>query len=264
VSKRALFERLELTDEDHQHLVKYRGGCSCHISPPCSNCCNHITFDEADELGLLDEKPGKTELLEEMLLMQDQFNVISSGLDWREKKLAWNRAIWIECAVIVNHQGWKWLNKQDAHTPLVKMELVDIWQFLMSWMLDNNMTPKECEAFVFFEMGHNSNPVLLDSIEDIARNASGYDLEFTTAHFMAALDVAGMSFEDLYAKYAGKFTLNAFRHENGYKDGTYRKTWHDGRKDVEHLTEILEGMDASHVDFLADVYAALGERYEHR
>jgi hypothetical protein len=49
-----------------------------------------------------------------------------------------------------------------------------------------------------------------------------------------------LSFDDLYLWYSGKFELNGFRQENGYKEGTYRKKWFDGREDNQHLAEILQ------------------------
>lgn len=53
--KRQRFEDLELSDAQHKKMVDYRGGCSCHFMPPCSNCSDHLTFEEADALGFLDE-----------------------------------------------------------------------------------------------------------------------------------------------------------------------------------------------------------------
>lgn len=43
---------IELTDQQYKELVQLRGGCSCHINPPCSNCSEPITKDEAEELGI--------------------------------------------------------------------------------------------------------------------------------------------------------------------------------------------------------------------
>lgn len=34
-----------------EKLAGIRGGCSCHLNPPCGNCSNPITEDEAEELG---------------------------------------------------------------------------------------------------------------------------------------------------------------------------------------------------------------------
>ena len=34
----------------HEELIKLRGGCTCFISAPCSNCFNPVTDDEVDDL----------------------------------------------------------------------------------------------------------------------------------------------------------------------------------------------------------------------
>lgn len=36
-------------------LINLRGGCSCHISPPCPVCCNELTVAEAIELGIFED-----------------------------------------------------------------------------------------------------------------------------------------------------------------------------------------------------------------
>lgn len=51
---------IQLNDEQGEALVAMRGGCSCHLSPPCSNHVDPLTMEEADELGLLDQEPEKT------------------------------------------------------------------------------------------------------------------------------------------------------------------------------------------------------------
>ena len=60
--------------------------------------------------------------------------------------------------------------------------------------------------------------------------------------------------------YVGKNTLNFFRQDNGYKDGTYIKEW-DGLEDNEVLVEILETLDPTHEDFKNQVYKGLADRY---
>lgn len=42
---------IELTDKEQAALVSLRGGCSCHISPPCSACCTPVTLDELEAIG---------------------------------------------------------------------------------------------------------------------------------------------------------------------------------------------------------------------
>ncbi len=34
-----------------KQLVENRGGCSCHISPPCSACSEPISEEELNEVG---------------------------------------------------------------------------------------------------------------------------------------------------------------------------------------------------------------------
>ena len=71
-----------------------------------------------------------------------------------------------------------------------------------------------------------------------------------------------MSFDQLYRGYVGKNVLNFFRQDHGYKEGTYRKHWHDGREDNEHLVEALQSLDASEPGFKNALYDALKHRYE--
>ncbi len=41
-----------------------------------------------------------------------------------------------------------------------------------------------------------------------------------------------------------KNVLNIFRRDNGYKAGTYQKSW-QGREDNEHLVSVIHQLDAS-------------------
>lgn len=75
---------------------------------------------------------------------------------------------------------------------------------------------------------------------------------------MAGID---MSFEQLYRGYVGKNVLNFFRQDHGYKDGSYRKHWHDGREDNEHLVEVVLSLDTTKVEFKDELYVALKDRY---
>lgn len=41
--------------EAWKRLLELRGGCACHIAPPCAACTGPLLLDEADYLGLLDD-----------------------------------------------------------------------------------------------------------------------------------------------------------------------------------------------------------------
>lgn len=44
---------IELTDKQWKELVELRGGCSCHLYPPCWSCSDPITQKEAELLGIV-------------------------------------------------------------------------------------------------------------------------------------------------------------------------------------------------------------------
>ena len=62
-----------------------------------------------------------------MMLMQDAINR-QIDEDWADKGREWYRAIWIECAELMEHYGgWKWWKKDYPDMEQVLLEIVDIW-----------------------------------------------------------------------------------------------------------------------------------------
>ncbi len=49
--------------------------------------------------------------------------------------------------------------------------------------------------------------------------------------FFELCHLTGLSFDELYQRYIIKNTLNKFRQDNGYTDGSYIKIWHNGKED---------------------------------
>ena len=78
--------------------------------------------------------------------------------------------------------------------------------------------------------------------------------------FTVLMEACDLSAEDLYRHYVGKNVLNFFRQDHGYQDGTYIKEW-QGREDNEHLSELLESLDATAAGFPEAVYEGLASRY---
>jgi hypothetical protein len=50
-----LDEKVANDDALYSELISLRGGCSCHISSPCSTCCTPLTVEEAIDLGIYDD-----------------------------------------------------------------------------------------------------------------------------------------------------------------------------------------------------------------
>ena len=196
-----------------------------------------------------------------MLELQDEMNTIVNP-DWRNQDYEWYRAIWTECAEMLDHYGWKWWKKQHCDQNQVELELVDIWHFGMSDMLVRFDTYEaicgEIESgFKFGAIDSDLDFRML--IEQFACDVLLHQ-QFNPASFAQLMHSLGMDMSSLFKSYIGKNILNRFRQENGYQDGSYRKQWH-GKEDNEHLVEILHNLDASADDFIEQLYEQLGERY---
>ncbi|MDA1075025.1 MAG: dUTP diphosphatase, partial [Proteobacteria bacterium] len=70
-------------------------------------------------------------MVEVMVRMQQQHND-EVHLAWRDQGFEYYRAIWVECAELLDHFGWKWWKKQATDVDQVKLEIVDIWHFGLS------------------------------------------------------------------------------------------------------------------------------------
>jgi hypothetical protein len=55
-------------------------------------------------------------------------------------------------------------------------------------------------------------------------------------------------------------SLNFFRQDHGYKEGSYIKIW-DGREDNEHLVEVLNTTDSDLENYADALYSGLQSRY---
>ena len=75
-----------------------------------------------------------------------------------------------------------------------------------------------------------------------------------------ALCLMNMDLDELFRQYVGKNTLNFFRQDHGYKDGSYIKIW-NGEEDNEVLANLVKNLDAGAEDFQQQLYAALEEKY---
>ena len=194
-----------------------------------------------------------------MLEMQDAMNARVNP-DWRQAGNAWYRAIWTECAEMLDHYGWKWWKHQQPDLEQVRLELVDIMHFAMSDYLlqdvDNEVVAERIEAEL-------SDPRHDEDIRAAIENMAQTTIASKSMHFSDFANVMaliGMDFDQLYRTYVGKNVLNFFRQDHGYKDGSYIKTW-DGREDNEHLVEVLGDLDSSSPSFRDDVYQGLSNRY---
>jgi dimeric dUTPase (all-alpha-NTP-PPase superfamily) len=194
-----------------------------------------------------------------MLRMQDRINT-QVHEHWIEQGFAWHRAIWVECAELVDHYGYKWWKHQEHDLAQVQLEVVDIWHFGLSALFRPDASISSLADGI--ASAWPANPAV-SSVIDAAEALAGIaaqEKRFCVPSFASLLKAAELDFADLYRQYLGKNVLNRFRQDNGYKDGSYRKLW-QGREDNEHLAELLRGVDADAVDAEPLLYAALAQRY---
>ena len=197
--------------------------------------------------------------LKVMLELQDAMNTRVHP-HWRSRKFEWYRAIWVECAELMDHYGWKWWKQQQPDVDQVKLELIDIWHFGLSIMLQKQVSA----PLLLIELEEAFGCEKSDDFREILESFTQYILaeqDFSIPLYVALLEAVGMDFEDLYCGYVGKNVLNFFRQDHGYQDGTYHKLW-GGREDNEHLVELMGQLDHSDKQFTDKLYALLSGRYK--
>ncbi len=197
--------------------------------------------------------------LQVMLELQEAMNARVNA-DWREKGFEWYRAIWIECAELMDHYGWKWWKKQTPDIEQVKLELIDIWHFGLSIMLIKGITATDINDQLARAL--NESPALgfHDTLEVFAADTLS-NKDFSIDKFAVLMQATNMTLTDLYTGYVGKNVLNFFRQDHGYQDGSYQKVW-NGLEDNEHLVEVVQTIDTTAENFKEALYDALSARYQ--
>lgn len=197
------------------------------------------------------------EMMNSMLGHQQELNSIINP-NWMHAGYNWHRAIWVECAELMDTLDWKWWKAAPPiNLKQQQLEVADIWHFVLSLCIEQHSVP------VFDLTNLQTRNPLVREIEWLAHSC----LDYSSAQLiqLRALIVAnklGMQIVDLYRLHTTKWLLNQFRQLNGYADGTYRKVWYDGREDNHHLAEICEAYDITNTLYHANIMYALGARYE--
>ena len=219
--------------------------------------------------------------IKEMFLMQQRLNDETNGLGWEDgytkngKLISWKRCIYMECAELIDSFAWKhWKNISagiDTHN--VVIEIVDIWHFVMSLVLEKSYKNRLLDEIVsditmisgyadFVSHAYNINDYniyeIINDIEILVHQTSGFDIdiyELLTNYFRVALK-CGVNLDILFEIYIGKNVLNKFRQDNGYKEGTYKKSW-NGVEDNVVLGEIIK----SGICKGDEIYNELAKRY---
>jgi len=228
---------------------------------------------------LLDEASSFPHKLEEMFLLQKQLNDSTNGKNWElginkfDKEINWLRCIHMEVAELIESTPWKhWKNiKAEPDLDNIHIELVDIWHFLMSFLLQETNVPKAVSLVnthcIYEAMSEIDMKLVVKEAEKLSYIALAIDtgnmpifsgIERFIDQFFRCCKISGLSFTWLQKLYIGKNCLNQFRQDNGYKEGLYKKIW-DGKEDNVVLIEILNSIEDAN---FKNVYERLQSTYK--
>ena len=185
--------------------------------------------------------------IKQMFELQQQLNDATNGTIWTEgatkegRQISWLRCIYMEAAEAIDSFNWKHWKDIDAKPDLdnAKVELVDIWHFLMSEAIHYG-DAGFAEIYNDMQPERETNPEklveILEKIVAISASAnvdkSQNSLYQLFALFFQAIAHMEMDVPELYKRYLVKNQLNTFRQDHGYKDGSYVKMWGDVEDNV--------------------------------
>ncbi|RBQ28718.1 dUTP diphosphatase [Aliarcobacter vitoriensis] len=230
---------------------------------PASISLENIVEECLPLATLLEEASSFPSKLEEMFLLQKQLNDSTNGNHWElginkfGKEINWLRCIHMEVAELIDSTPWKhWKNiNSSPDMNNIHVELVDIWHFLMSYILQETNVPKAVSLVNTHCIYEASSEIDIKAVVKEAEKLSYVSLAIDTKNmpsfsgierfieqFFRTCKVAGLSFTWLQKLYIGKNCLNQFRQDNGYKEGTYIKVW-NGNEDNVVMVSLLEKME---------------------
>ena len=209
-----------------------------------------------------------------MFSLQRELNNKTNGDIWLEnltqegREICWYRCIYMEASEAIDSFNWK--HWKDINTEPdwenIKVELVDIWHFIMSELIRLNDEDYVYKYLSTKASGDLNASALIEVFEKIisisVTNTKCGDIcaiREVSDLFFIALSHVGIDTEDLYRRYVVKNQLNSFRQNHGYKNGSYIKLW--GK--VEDNVVAFNIMDKYPNISPSDLYKKLELEYSH-
>lgn len=148
--------------------------------------------------------------------------------------------------------AFKWWAKNELDADNAVVELVDILHFLTSLGIVLSGSVEGCaedmelacvaameyDPMLYDETMPTPTQALVKFIATLANSVSTTDDLWRD--FWMLCRCAGTDIETILSMYRSKAVLNKFRTAMGYKLGTYRKTWLEGKEDNWYLTNFLK------------------------
>jgi len=185
----------------------------------------------------------------EMLKLQQKLNDATNGANWENgvtkngKPINWRRCIYLEAAELIESYPWKhWKNiNSSPDYENIKIELVDIWHFVMSealrvYKVENRGSIETLSCTIEATSGYKALVegkqkkrdyyAQIGLVEEMIKVLfCSNDINELTDSFLYTASQLGINLQILYALYIGKNILNKFRQNHGYKEGSYIKEW---------------------------------------
>lgn len=194
-----------------------------------------------------------SERVKEMYELQENVNSKITN-NWRGQGNKFSRCVWVECAEMMDFLQYKWWKSTPLEREAARMELVDIFHFILCCDLLTVRNVEELEDSYFQLLGGRFQSIQVEtgdlgadearleivreSVDNLAFAALQDSLTMMFVTFTDLMGHFGMSFDDLYKHYIGKNALNEFRSANGYNEGYYQKEW-----ELPVLSYVLKGRD---------------------
>ena len=217
---------------------------------------------------------NKTQLVE-MLHLQHKNN-LNTIPEYYYKNIPWEEAVVAEAGECLESLSYKWWKSGKVDIDNVKMELVDIWHFLLSQFIimtykngkystiDDKLFDQLSEhivsnlTIITHNLGFTTNRLVC---EVVARSVKYDRPSSITSVFLDAIESVGMSWDDLVKLYLTKNALNTLRQNHGYKSGTYVKLWKYGTDRVEDNYVVVNLVSELTNPTFDSVYKTIEEYY---
>jgi dimeric dUTPase (all-alpha-NTP-PPase superfamily) len=189
--------------------------------------------------------------IQQMFQLQQSLNNATNGINWEQgmtknnKKIDWRRCIYLEAAELIDSYPWKhWKNiNASPDYANIKIEIVDIWHFIMSEALRiykindlgdiNKLSEKAVNLPAYQQFSDDHHQADLDIYAEMEKVEEMVAVLFAKADIHQLIDAffdmsasLNLKLSELYQLYIGKNILNQFRQDHGYKEGSYIKEWH--------------------------------------
>lgn len=172
---------------------------------------------------------------------------------WQEQ--GWNndRAIRAEAMEGLNSQGWTWWKKQTTDAANCRMELIDIWHFMLNRAIVEAKCPTVDHPEVVDKVVEMVAPLIPATIKEAGAVELWEMLIFDTRNYAAyamLCDIYNLDSAGFVRLYYVKNQLNILRAVSGYQQGKYKKMWPFGTDMVED--NVVAMHLAGGIDFIND------------